>query len=62
MLITTVPLELDILVLFLSKKKKKKKNRSNLQGLLLSFTPLIPKHFQNIFVDTLTQLLSDLLF
>lgn len=43
MLITTVPLELDILVLFLSKKKKK--NRSNLQGLLLSFTPLIPKHF-----------------
>lgn len=44
MLITTVPLELDILVLFLSKKKKKK-NRSNLQGLLLSFTPLIPKHF-----------------
>lgn len=27
MLITTVPLELDILVLFLSKKKKKKKEQ-----------------------------------
>lgn len=58
MLITTVPLELDILVLFLSKKKKKKRT----DPICKVYSSVLHFLFQNIFVDTLTQLLSDLLF